>query len=417
MKPLRFLYLSYFLPPLGRAESRHNVAWLRELIACGWSAEVVTASEGERYPKDGSLSSHMPAGADVQVHRILKRTEGGRLYRKIRFRAGLIDLIAIANYEAYLDYVLQLHAEEPFDFVYSVYGVPLSHEIAYHFKQETKRPWVAEFRDPLVHNYILQTLLDTRCWKFWSTFQRGKLRDFERRVVENADLVVVESPRHDQQLVEEYCVSNDKVVPLGVGYDSQQFPVTSKTSHNPDRPLRIGYIGSLYEGYEKLAERIVEGLANSAYPVELIVAGDDRAVFKGFADRFGLDHFDYKGRVDQIEALGIMQSLDVGLIMIDQQYELINSKFWEYLYAGLSIVALAPKSGAMSEWLLEHNAGYVLPYDGEGIKVVLQAVTKDARDGKLKRADSALVEHYDAPVIVGEISERIRQIIEHKGQT
>lgn len=409
----RFLYLSYFLPPLGRAESRHNVAWLRELVGQGLSAEVMMAAPSENYPEDPTLESFMPVSG-VNLHKVLVRPEGGKLARYLRYRTGFIDLVSYAGWEPFLEFALHLHRESPFDFVYSVYGIPLSHKIALEMKALTGLPWIAEFRDPMVHNFILEKLLHERCLPFWRDRQRSKMRKFEGDVVREADLVIVESPLHDEQLVKEYALPARKVLPLGAGFDSIQFP----EAPDPNRagtPIKIGYIGSLYEGYEDLVGMVVEGFSavqRMGFAFQMVVIGDDRRVFESMAKKHGLKNLVHKGRLPQEAALREMSKLHAGLIMIDEGYPLINSKFWEYLHARLSILALAPLDGAMSRWVRDHNAGYVLPYSVNGITVVLKEFFHDAKSGRLKIVKPEITECYDAKMVVPKIADRIRLLLE-----
>ena len=61
----KFLYISFFFPPMGGAEPRHNLSTVRRLYSEGFLPTIVTSPEGYPYARDEYLKQLVPPGLEI----------------------------------------------------------------------------------------------------------------------------------------------------------------------------------------------------------------------------------------------------------------------------------------------------------------------------------------------------------------
>ena len=200
--------------------------------------------------------------------------------------------------------------------IYSVNGISLEHQAALKLKQGTGLPWVAEFRDSWIYNLIEWSEMKNRSSRWWCQHEFKLVKKMLREVVENADLVVVESPMHGALLIRDFKLDSRKVVALGM----DMRPITSKIAENPivfpKRPI-IGFVGRVYYGYQNAIKNFVEAmktLEREGYDFTLVSVGDQENAFNKFASEVKLRSFVPIGRVNYLQALSIMNDLDFGIV-------------------------------------------------------------------------------------------------------
>lgn len=413
----KFLYISFFFPPLGGAEARYNISVIRRLYAKGFLPTIVTAPSDYPYSRDEYLESLVPSGITIintrYPHKYMDYFNAARRIMKVPENP-----LAFRDWKSLYEAANAASTKEKFDFIYSVHGIGSAHLAALKLKEKTKLPWIAEFRDPWLHNVIAWDYMRDNSFEWWCSYQFKRTRRILKAIIDSADLLVVESPLHKERLVEEFAIEESKVQALGMGYeedyfsDIKQIPITAKK-----RPI-IGFVGSVYYGYEYTVKNLIQSLKqleDEGVSFTLVSVGDSSKEFLTYAEEAGLVSFLPISRVDYSTALGLMSSMDFGIVLVSKDYEEnINSKLWEYLRLNLHVIAIVPEQGAMAKIINENHCGYVLPYEAEPMQAMLRSAIEDYNCGRAPRADNNLIKNLSRESMVDRLISNIESILSEK---
>lgn len=410
----KFLYISFIFPPLAGAEPRHNLSVIRRLYSEGFLPTIVTAPEDYPYPKDEYLKSLIPEDVEIKrcswpykcelyinkARELIRIPENGLVFK------GWKHLYETAQKEM---------NKQKYEFIYSVHGIGAAHLAALKLKRKTGFPWIAEFRDPWIHNIIDWDHMKDNSWKLWYSYQYRKTKRYTNEVLRNADLIIVESPMHGEFLVRDFKIDEEKVFPLGMGYEEDYFKdITQIPIKFTKRPV-IGFVGTVYYGYEYAIENFVRALKvleDEGHDFTFVSVGDTSTIFSKYANKINLKNFLPISRVEYSTALSLMNSMDFGIVVASKEYlSWINSKIWEYLRLNLSILGIVPEDGAMAKIIEDGKCGYILPYDTESMYPILKGALKDHKEGKARRPDYDFVKNFSREKMVGKLVKEIEKIL------
>ena len=429
----KLLFIAFIFPPLAGPSPRHNLSTVRRLLAHGFLPTVVTAPEAvptvplllssvvrslkpsaSHWPQDESLRSLIPDEVT------LLRCPWPRGYRRVL--RELADHVRVPQLKYFFEHernliakvALQALEADDLELIYSVDGIGVEHSAALELKRSTGLPWVAEFRDPWIHNDPEWRQIRDTSWHWWCRRQFKRVRKLEQEVVENADLVVVESPLHGEYLVRDFKLEPQKVIPFGMGFEPAYLRDKAEALVKfPARPV-IGFVGRLYYGYQFVIRNLVDALRvleRQGHRFTLASVGGDNT-FQTFAREAELRSFVPIGTVDHSLAISLMNELDFGLVAACETcLSNINSKLWEYLALGLSVLAIAPRGGAMDSLITAGNCGYVLPYDVESMLPSLETALNDFEANTVKRATPEFVQGYSRQTMVAQLVKRLEALI------
>lgn len=301
-----------------------------------------------------------------------------------------------------------------YSFIYSVNGIGLEHSVALRLKLSTGLPWVAEFRDPWIHNVWEWQSIKEHSWGWWCRHEFKRMKELLRAIVDNADLVVVESPAHAELLITDFDLDAGKVAPLGTGFEPDYIEDMPKELVKfPARPV-IGFVGRTYYGYQRAIKNLIDALRVlelDGHRFTLVSVGSD-PTFCRFATEVKLEQFLPIDNVNYLRALSVMNELDFGIVATCEEcLSHVNSKLWEYLALGLSILAIAPNEGSMAAIVKEGNCGYMLPYDNESMLLVLRSLLNDYEDGRARRASAEFRKSLSRKTTVAELAKKIEQLL------
>ena len=299
--------------------------------------------------------------------------------------------------------------------IYSVNGIGIEHSVALDLKRSTGMPWVAEFRDPWIHNLIEWQFVKDSSWQWWCRRQFNKVKQMQREIVNNADLIVVESPMHADFLVADFNLSPQKVVSFGMGFEAEYLQdVKERFVEFPTRPA-IGFVGQMYYRYYPAIKNLIEALRlleREGHEFTFVSVGDPKKTLHKLAHQAKLENFLPIDNVDYVHAVSIMKQLDFGVVATCEAcLPHINSKLWEYLALNLSILAVAPNEGSMAAILQEGNCGYVLPYEKESMVLALKEAFDDHEQGNARHAKADFVESYSRERMVAQLVKRLEKLL------
>jgi len=413
-QPRKFLYISFFFPPMGGAEPRHNLSTVRRLCEKGFLPEIVTAPEEYPYARDEYLRSLIPPGLSITrcqwPHGLKKYIQFARKTLKVPENPLV--------FEGWKNLYRPAHGlmrDAGPEFIYSVHGIAAAHIAAMRLKKESGLPWIAEFRDPWIDNVIAWNYMRDNSWGWWYRRERKRTQKAMDDIAANADLIVVESTMHRDNLVDRYGHCEDKIVDLGMGYEEEYFRSVKEVPIEFTRKPVMGFVGSVYYGYDYAVENLVRSLKHledDGFEFTLVSLGDSSNIFSDYAKAHNLRDFLPISRVDYATALGMMSRLDFGIILGPKSYRLIlNSKIWEYLKFDLSILAIVPEDSMASKVINEGRCGYVLPYEQSAMQQRLQDALTDYRKGMSRRANPDFVANYSSGKMTEELARRIELLL------
>jgi len=410
----KFLYLSFIFPPLAGAEPRHNLSVIRRLYSKGFLPTIITAPEDYQYPKDEYLRSLIPKDINIRRCKWPYKYEKYIIAARALMRFPKNPLIFKGWKHLYKAAQNEIEKEE-YEFIYSVHGIGAAHLATLKLNKKTGLPWIAEFRDPWIHNVILQTYMQDNSWRWWYCYQFRKAKKYLDEVLKNADLIITESPMHGDFLARDFKIDKEKVLPLGMGYEEDYFKDINKVPIEFTKRPVIGFVGTIYYGYEYAVENFVKALKqleDKGFKFTLVTVESSSNIFSKYAERINLKGFLPISRVEYPTALSLMNSMDFGVVIATKDYSSwINSKIWEYLRLNLSTLGIVPEDGAMAKIIDNGKCGYILPYDAESMVPILEGALKDYKEGETRKSNYDFVKFFSREKMVDELIKKIEEMV------
>ncbi len=413
----RVLVLSYEFPPLLSGGVVRIHAFVKYLPAAGYVPYVLTVDERWYEKAEFDVSLLKQYRDDVRIVRTPSLMLRGQMVRSVRtsvlgldrqhagFAAVLKGLLknlyrlACVPDETMLWWPFALWAGmgairswRP-DIILATTPPHGTGVVAALLSRLTNVPFVLDVRDNWAGNpfYVVGGR-----WRRWIETR------LERCVVDAASHIVVVT-EESQRLLRRHYPGRDstffQLIPNG--FDPELFAEmgTIKPVH-PGQWLprkarvRITYAGGVWlkrspEGLlralQKLKQHSSLDLQNE---LEVIFIGHMRPEFLTMIEEMGLaDIVNYRGFFQQKEALDLLRTSDVGLVIIpkDEGAETaIPGKVYEYMAAGIYILALADPDTAIGRLIMDFGLGEVVPqFDADAIATALRHILGRSQNNSL----------------------------------
>jgi glycosyltransferase involved in cell wall biosynthesis len=395
----RVLIITYYWPPSGGSGVQRWLKFAKYLPEAGWEPVIFTPENPDFDLKDESLLKEISPNLEVirfpiwepyqlfarvkkkgKSHpgRILEQQKKGFLEKlAIWLRANLLvpdpRVFWVKPATQFLNELLQ---EGQFQAIITT-GPPHSlHLIGQKLKQKHGIPWLADFRDPWSQWEFLDTLP-------MLPFIRRKHESLERKVLQQADVVVTISPTFQRDLEK---LAGRKVDLITNGYDPADIPKDFVLLPKVANRLHLVYTG------------IIDAIRNplplmQALKAEFEVGGEEVSwSFVGKvseqvqqqvqADPWLKGHIHFSGYVPHHQVFEFYANADaLVLILTDTKNAKGNipGKLFEYLATGLPVLALGDPQGDSSGILSQAGAGAVLGHgDLKGMQAKLRELYESA---------------------------------------
>lgn len=404
----KVLIITYYWPPSGGAGVQRWLKFAKYLPEFGWQPVVLTVDpEFASYPqRDESLSSEV--GPDCLVYttksfelynlyKLISRKKevpyGGfaneskeSLFQKVsKFMRGnflLPDPRKGWNKYA-LKKAIELIRKFDIDTVVTTSPPHSTQLIGLALKKRFKTiRWVADLRDPWTDIYYYN--------QFKHTAIALKIdRNYEREVVENADLLI--SVSEDVKRI----FANKSAQPIaekaGVipnGFDSEDFGVGELPQ---EKKNVITYTGTISEAYDVDCLLVALQQLSVEWNEKLLIRFVGK-IPSTIASRFRETGFEVElvGYVDHPKSIEYLFRSDLLLLVIPKvpnNKGILTGKFFEYLAAQKPVLAIGPVDGDLAQIIAETRCGEIFDYaDSEGMKhFIAQELTREkvvAKSGK-----------------------------------
>ena len=251
------------------------------------------------------------------------------------------------------------------DVIYSS-GPPFTcHLIGLALSKASRKPWIADFRDPWTEGIDFEHRHPTR-------IERAIEKSMEYHVVKNAHKIACVSEPMDVDFKKRYeCIDSKKGLVITNGFDPNDFENLKRTK---TRIFTISHVGSLYGSRtpEYLLEALrglVRDAAELSRKIRVLFVGHVAEEHMAAINSFPIPQMiEVIPWVSRRESLEYMVSSDLLLLIVHDSSEgknkhMLTGKIFEYIGAGKPILALAPKDGAIARLIDEIGVGKVVPID------------------------------------------------------
>ena len=392
------LLVSHFFPPMGGGGVQRVTKFVKYLRLHGWRTTVLCGRAEDYWMRDESLLADVPP--ETRVLRtaaasglgVLRRLRGddaaGRRSSQLfaLLRRGSAWFLVPDSYVGWLPFALRaaeaVLRDDPPDALLSSGPPDTNHLVALRLRQDSAKPWVADFRDPWVGLHLLEPP---------TPWHRRRHASLEREVLAAADAVVA-TTTWLRDLLRERSPHNVRLQVIRNGYDPDDFAGSPAYTPAKEGPLRLAHTGMLT--LTRSVRGLLQALAqvHQRHPelrgqIHLELIGARESDNDAEVARLGLqDSVVLRGPVPHAEAIAATLRADV-LVLLKHTSEryvgLVPGKFYEYLGSGRPLLALVPESEA-AHLVRDLGCGAIAPPDDpEAIASVLLQLLAAKRDGSL----------------------------------
>jgi hypothetical protein len=462
MKPKRVLLIAYYFPPIGGSGTQRPVKFVKYLPQFGWQPYVITTDRpygGGAEGRDETLLADIPP--DVQVWRVPtpqpqpvkrlaqwvnwcgaaeadiptsievaenadrpRRTSLGKQIRHII----LSPLLAIQNppIDPALYWSLRivpmarrLILHEQIDAVLTT-AAPWSALLAGRLLQRlTRRPWVADFRDPWTDNNVV----------YFPTPAQHKLNtQVERYLINRANAVVSVTEPWVAALRRKASMSmaNKPFVLIPNGWDRDDFPNLSTKQVGLSLPESVdGHIVFLHSGNTHKGELSPLLKALDQLAADRIDLGRLRFHFVGYVhpeERVRIHNSPHVqlfqldiDRVPHNVALHLMRNAHV-LLLLRKGTDGLPGKTFEYMVAGRPVLVIGAKDGVAGQLVRECGIGCAVDADDiSGLSHILLQIAMRYRQFVTDnyRPEWVTINRFERRALANKLAETLDWVIRH----
>jgi glycosyltransferase involved in cell wall biosynthesis len=389
----KVLIITYYWPPSGGAGVQRWLKFAKFLPEYGWQPVILTVDpEYASYPqRDESLLAEVDPGSLVyttksfELYNLYKLISGkkevpyggfaneskeGLLQKVSKFLRG--NFLLPDPRKGWNKYALKKAAELirkfNIDTVVTTSPPHSTQLIGLKLKQKFNIRWIADLRDPWTDIYYYNQFKHT-------ALARKIDLNFEREVVENADLLITVSEDVKRLFTEKSKLPiANKTVVIPNGYDEDDFRIKPQ---KPNGKKVITYTGTISETYD------VSGLLKAIGNLDGKIRQDFLIRFVGKVPPVIVQNFEsagisveLTGYVDHsksIEYLFLSDLLMMVVPRVKNNRGIITGKFFEYLASGKPVLAIGPVDGDLAGLIAETHCGRIFVYeDAVGIGEFIQ---------------------------------------------
>ena len=384
----KVLIITYYWPPSGGAGVQRWLKFAKYLPEFGWQPIILTVDpQYASYPqRDESLLSEVGPGCLVyttksfELYNFYKLISGKKevpyggfandskvgIFQKLsKFLRGnflLPDPRKGWNRYAYKKAV-ELISQYNIDSVVTTSPPHSTQLIGLKLKKQFNIQWIADLRDPWTDIYYYRQFNHT-------TLARRIDRTYERKVIENADLLITVSEDVKRIFAEKSDLNIAAITAvIPNGFDGDDFNIPSVPA---EKRKIITYTGTISEAYDvdcllKALSRLDDTLKS-----ELLIrfVGKVPPLVEQKFKATGIE-LELVGYVDHPKSIEYLLRSDLLLLVIPKVKNnrgILTGKFFEYLASHKPILAIGPTDGDLAKIIQKTQCGRLFDYeDTEGM--------------------------------------------------
>lgn len=398
----KVLIITYYWPPSGGAGVQRWLKFVKYMRSCGMEPIVYTAENGEIPVEDPSLLNEVPIGTTVIKHpiwepySIYKKFIGRKKEDKINAaflnegrKSGIAEKVSVwirGNFfipdarkywiKPSISKLSEVILSQGIDVIISS-GPPHSmHLIARGLKKKFPQvKWMADFRDPWTQIDFYDKLMLT-------PLADRKHHTLEAAVLLEADRILSIGQGMSEQLVELYKKAGGKtaskfhVIPNGFDTaDVSDIPVQK------DQKFTIAHIGTFVKDRNandlwQVLNELVTTNPKFASQLEIKLVGKVDQSVKEALQSFHLEKYvRFIPYLPHNEVISEQQKSHVLLLPVNRTPNalgILTGKFFEYMAAGVPVLAIGPTKGDLAKIIQETNCGIMCEF--EDLAAIKEAV-------------------------------------------
>lgn len=395
----KVLFITTHFAPDIHVGAKRMTKFARHLTDYGWQPVILTKEVKEYHGVDETLLAELPP--DLPIHRVSE-------WNLSRFFLYDFSWLLPAFFMA-----RRLIRREGIRVIYSSAPDHEAHMVALLLKRTMPVKWVCEFRDPwtTVHQYYSLSVI-----------QRKSDRYIERLILRCSDKIISVGQMLKEELIKLGGVSHDKVNVIYNGYDKEDFIDTPAASRN-GRCI-ITYAGTWGPGrspehFLKALNMLLQRSPEMRGNLQVNFIGEFK--YSPELEKETRHYIEQKNLNDVVaimpwlpyrEALAKLLASDV-LLLVERPESSSNNNFWVvtskvflYLYARKPILALLPSGGEAAKIIRESNAGEIVsPTDIEAVAGKITEMYGRFKRGELaSRINLSMIEKYERKKQAGELA-------------
>ncbi len=364
MTDKNLLLISYFYPPLGGPAVQRPCKTVKYLSRLGWKVDVITVREILYHSRDESLLSEGRARRIFRTSsldpmfvinklRTILRSEFNKLYFNTRTQSKTLvrRLFFIDDKIGWLPFVLYTGLKALRQSHYKVILVscgPFSSALGgYLLSRLARIPLILDYRDHWTLNPIHTT---------HKGFGLRYLSFLEKHLLRKSHLVLTATAMMRSELIHEFTLSPDRVIPVYNGWDEEDF-IGMERKRKANHKIRISYLGTLYQNrtLSKFLKAVSDiGRQFPEYDLDIYMIGNfyretlEEINNSGIAERICIIP-----QVEHRQAIQYMLDSDILLLVIGDRTtkSVLTGKIFEYLRVQKPVLALTPQDGEAAELL------------------------------------------------------------------
>ena len=356
------LLVTFQYPPIQASSGLlRALAFSRDLTELGWAVSVLTASVFGDKAQNGDNLSLVPdkvrvvrAGAvDAAKSLSIKGRYPGIFEWPDRYSTW-VPSATIAGY-------LEMKKRKS-DVIFSTYPIASAHLVGYFLALLSGKPWVADFRDPMIMDEHPDTQLRRRAHEW-----------VEKRTIQRCTLALLTNDHAKQHYQAKYPeIDPKKFYVVENGYDEELFAVAEESlSKEDDKPqtnphfFKILHSGTLYPNHRDptalfaAIKALSPGWEEQGKKVKFVfrASGYDEH-YNELVQRYGVgDVVTFAEPVGYVESLKEMLTSDALLLIQGSSCnEQIPAKLYEYFRARKPVFSLTDPNGATAARLRDAGA-------------------------------------------------------------
>lgn len=424
----QLLLCTYYWPPSGGAGVQRSLKFAKFLPEFAVIPTVLTVAEDSAtYPiTDFSLNSEVSEALTIirtkskepfntysklsgkkEVPRsgFANSDKSGFLEKLMRFIRGNFFLPdARRGWNKYaIEAASKLIENNKIDVILTTSPPHSSQLIGLKLKEKYGLPWIADLRDPWTDIYYYKDMYPT--WLAKKIDSR-----YERRVLENADKVIVTSENTKHLFLQKSKKIRPKdIVILPNGFDLEDFPVIIPSN----KAFTISYTGTISETYdiETFADACKSVIYNNNLKIKIQFIGQFSSSIRQTMERAEISNFcEFIPPVNHTNSIEFLLRSDSLLLLIPNTKNnqgIIPGKLFEYLGAKKPIIGIGPQEGDAAKIIANCNAGKMIQFgDVEELSNYLNQLYEKWENNRLPLSNQN-VEKYSRKTLAGLLANEI----------
>ena len=375
------MVVTYYWPPSGGPGVQRILKFCKYLPEFGWEPIVLTVKNGDYPNLDYSLEQEVE---DLNIRVIKTKTfELFNLYKLIVGKKSLPSFELNQSKKGFLSIISRwlrincfipdarkgwipygvtagrdLLTKENIKLIFSS-GPPHSlHFIAKKLKEESKIPWVADFRDPWTDLFYLEG---------YNRLKYSEAADLrkEMQILSSADIITTVSPSIHILLMGKNLRNNVEIITNG--YDENDFLGIESKDYTKNS-LIISYVGSMAKSQiPKSFFMAMCELKKKNIPIKIQFIGNVHPEAVLLIEKLEItDQINFIGYVSHNEAIKYMSASNYLLLVVPNTSNnkgIITGKVFEYLRSKSPVICIAPTDSDVAKIIHETQGGFIFNYD------------------------------------------------------